>query len=65
VREAKASILNNDHNVPQDLLAEAAGFARLIKDPRAIAAMTNFMSRGGQTRDGELRLGALCDEIND
>jgi len=27
--------------------------------------MRNFLERGGQTRDGELRVGALADEIND
>jgi hypothetical protein len=27
--------------------------------------MENFLTRGGQTREGELRLGALVNEIND
>ncbi len=65
VAEAKAAILRADHNIEEELLQEAAGFNRLLGDPRAQLAMRNFLERGGQTREGELRLGALADEIND
>ena len=65
VQAAKRSILRADDHVVEDLLAEAGEFSALLSDPRAITAMNNFMARGGQTREGELRLGELATEIND
>ncbi len=65
VAEAKAAVLRAEHNIETELLQEGAGFNRLLSDPRAQTAMRNFLERGGQTRDGELRVGALADEIND
>ena len=65
VQAAKRSILRADDHVVEDLLAEAGEFNALLSDPQAIAAMNNFMARGGQTREGELRLGELATEIND
>lgn len=64
VREAKTAVLRAEQSVSEDLLEEAAGFNRLLGDPRAQDAMKNFLARGGQTRDGELRLGELANEIN-
>ena len=54
-----------DDHIVEDLLAEAGEFSALLSDPRAVTAMNNFMERGGQTREGELRLGKLATEIND
>ncbi len=65
VREAKESVLRADTGVEEALLAESAGFNRLLGDPRAQSAMTNFLARGGQTREGELRLGELATELGD
>jgi enoyl-CoA hydratase/carnithine racemase len=65
VREAKASVLRADTGVEDALLAESAGFNRLLADPRARSAMTNFLARGGQTLEGELRLGELAVELGD
>jgi enoyl-CoA hydratase/carnithine racemase len=65
VQAAKRSILRSDDHIVEDLLAEAGEFNALLSDPRAIIAMNNFMERGGQTREGELRLGELATEIND
>lgn len=64
VQEAKAAILRSDHNIHDELLQEAIGFNKLLADPRAQTAMQNFMERGGQTSEGEKRLGELAGEIN-
>ena len=64
VAEAKAAVLRSDHNITEELLEEATGFNRLLADPRAQTAMQNFMERGGQSEDGEKRLGELAGEIN-
>lgn len=65
MREAKASVLRADTGVEDALLAESAGFNRLLADPRARSAMTNFLARGGQTHEGEMRLGELATELGD
>ena len=64
VAEAKAAVLRSDHNITEELLEEASGFNRLLADPRAQTAMQNFMARGGQSAEGEKRLGELAGEIN-
>ena len=63
VQEAKAAILRSDHNIHDELLQEAIGFNKLLADPRAQTAMQNFMERGGQTSEGEKRLGELAGEL--
>ena len=63
VQEAKAAILRSDHNIHDELLQEAIGFNKLLADPQAQQAMRNFMARGGQTSDGEKRLGELAGEL--
>ena len=65
VREAKASILRNDEGVEVALREESGGFNRLLADPRARAAMTAFLERGGQTVAGEARLGELAGELGE
>ena len=52
-----------EKDVEADLLAEAGGFNRTLDDPAAQAAMRRFLEQGGQTRDGELRLGELAGEL--
>ncbi|MFM7262674.1 MAG: enoyl-CoA hydratase/isomerase family protein [Acidimicrobiales bacterium] len=65
VREAKESVLRSDTGVEEALREESGGFNRLLADPRAHAAMTRFMERGGQTPEGESRLGELAGELGD
>jgi enoyl-CoA hydratase/carnithine racemase len=63
VQAAKASILRAEKEVVEDLLAEAGAFNATLGHPDTVAALAAFMAKGGQTRDGELRLGALAAEI--
>lgn len=65
VREAKQSVLRAETGVEDALLAESAAFNRLLADAGARAAMTNFLARGGQTPEGEARLGELAAELGD
>jgi enoyl-CoA hydratase/carnithine racemase len=65
VAEAKAAVLRAEKEVEGDLLAEAAAFQRTLGDPSARVAMERFLERGGQTVEGELRLGELCAELGD
>jgi enoyl-CoA hydratase/carnithine racemase len=63
VAEAKATVLRVEADVPRHLLDEAAGFSRLCAGDPAQEAMTRFLDRGGQTVEGELRLGDLAAEL--
>jgi enoyl-CoA hydratase/carnithine racemase len=47
----------------EGLLEEAYLFQRLLRTADAQAAMTRFMQAGGQTREGELRLAELCEDV--
>ena len=46
-----------------DLVAEAAAFSGTLGNHRAIDAMAAFMANGGQTVEGESRLGELAGEL--
>ncbi|MFN5603763.1 MAG: fructose-bisphosphatase class II, partial [Actinomycetes bacterium] len=61
VAEAKASVLRAEKDVEADLIAEWNAFARCLDGDGTRDAMLKFLADGGQTRDGELRLGALFD----
>jgi enoyl-CoA hydratase/carnithine racemase len=63
IAAAKQSVLNAEPAPEQGMLEEGLLFQRLIRTPEAQAAMRRFMASGGQTREGELRLGALCEEL--
>jgi enoyl-CoA hydratase/carnithine racemase len=63
VAEAKSCVLRAEHDLPTDLLEEIRAFARTIGHERAIAAMRSFLEHGGQTPEGERRLGALVTEL--
>jgi enoyl-CoA hydratase/carnithine racemase len=63
VAAAKASVLRAEKEVEADLLAEGALFNGTLSDPSARQAMQRFMAGGGQTRDGEIRLGSLIEEL--
>jgi len=63
VAAAKASILHAERGVEEDLLAEGNAFSGTLGHPESNSAMRAFLAQGGQTRDGELRLGALAGEL--
>jgi enoyl-CoA hydratase/carnithine racemase len=61
---AKRSLLNAEElPVTEGLLEEAFLFQQTLRDPRAQAAMRRFLELGGQTREAELRMGALVTEL--
>lgn len=59
VAEAKAAVLLAEKGLEADLLAEGNAFNRTLGGPGTREAMEQFLAHGGQTRDGELRLGDL------
>jgi enoyl-CoA hydratase/carnithine racemase len=59
VRAAKASVVAALPDPEPGLRNEANLFDQLLHRPEATAAMTGFMKRGGQTRDGEQRVAEL------
>ena len=46
-----------------DVEGEVAAFNATLGQPRTRDALAAFMSQGGQTREGELRLGELAGEL--
>jgi enoyl-CoA hydratase/carnithine racemase len=63
VAAAKASVLRAEKEVPADLLAEAAAFNATLAHAETQGAMARFFELGGQTVEGESRLGALAGEL--
>ena len=63
VRLAKASVNAAELPLAQCLSEEAYLFARTIRTAEAQTAMTKFMAMGGQTREGEMRVADLVDEV--
>ena len=64
VAAAKASVLNSEEMpLAEGLSEEAYLFQTLIRNPSARESMRRFLKIGGQTREGELRVGELCDQI--
>jgi enoyl-CoA hydratase/carnithine racemase len=61
VAEAKASVLRAEAPIADALIDESRAFMRTLADGRI--AMEHFMERGGQTVDGESRLGELATEL--
>jgi enoyl-CoA hydratase/carnithine racemase len=60
---AKASILRADGDLTDDLLQEGDAFMATLGGAGTQEAMRRFLAVGGQTRDGELRLGQLAEEL--
>ena len=52
-----------DGDLIPDLLRESGAFNRLLANPESQVAMRNFLARGGQTVEGESRLGDLAAEL--
>lgn len=63
VARAKASVIAAGPDPTEGLLTEAFLFQETIRHPSSQQRMRNFLERGGQTRDGELRVGALGAEL--
>jgi len=63
IEAAKASVLRAEAGVDDHLRAEGAAFRSTLGHDATHDAMEAFMSFGGQTHAGELRLGALAGEI--
>ena len=63
VAAAKASVLRSEHGIEEQLLAEGSAFGALLANPETADALAAFMERGGQTVEGERRLGALAGEL--
>ncbi len=63
VAAAKAAVVRAERGIESDLLAEGAAFNATLGGAGTRAAMEAFLARGGQTRDGELRLGDLAGEL--
>lgn len=63
VRLAKHSINGAEKPLDQALLDEAFLFDTLIRTQAARSKMARFLEIGGQTRDGELRIGQLLEVL--
>ncbi|MEM6663669.1 MAG: enoyl-CoA hydratase/isomerase family protein [Pseudomonadota bacterium] len=60
---AKQSVNASVKPLAEGLADEAHLFDILLRTPEAKANMARFMEIGGQTREGELRMGDLCAEL--
>ena len=65
IASAKQAVLAAEPDPGAGLLEEGFRFQQLVRTPEAQRLMRRFLERGGQTRDGERRLGALCSELAD
>ena len=63
VRFAKASVTASELPLQQGLQEEAYLFQRLLRTDSAQHNMQRFMEMGGQTREGELKVGELSRQI--
>lgn len=64
IAAAKHSVLQADGELEGGLIEEGFLFEGLLRSEPAQELMRRFLLRGGQTREGELRLGALCTELS-
>ena len=64
VAAAKASVLRAEQGVVDHLQAEGAAFQGTLAVPATRDAMARFLAGGGQTLDGERRLGELAAELH-
>lgn len=64
VRLAKASVNAAERPLQEGLIEEAYLFQRLLRTDGAQTNMRRYMELGGQTREGELRVGELNAELS-
>jgi len=62
---AKRTVLAAEPGWEDGLLDESLAFQQLLRTPEAQRRMRRFLARGGQTREAERQLGALCAELAD
>lgn len=60
---AKASVAAAEKPLEEGLLDEAYLFQTVLRSPGAQENMRRFLKLGGQTAEGELRMGDLCGEL--
>ncbi|MBT6273670.1 MAG: enoyl-CoA hydratase/isomerase family protein [Chromatiales bacterium] len=65
VRRAKESVNAAEKPWLDGLFEEAYLFEQVLRTPQARKNMLRFLDIGGQTREGELRMGELCAELGD
>ena len=65
VAAAKAAVLRSEVGVEGELLAEGNAFNRTLGEESTQRAMRMFMERGGQTPEGERRLGDLAGGLHE
>ncbi|MCB1741070.1 MAG: enoyl-CoA hydratase/isomerase family protein [Gammaproteobacteria bacterium] len=65
VRLAKESVNASDRPLIEGLYEEAYLFEQLLRTDGARRNMTRFLQIGGQTREGELRMGDLCRQLGE
>jgi len=63
VAAAKASVVRSELGVEGDLLAETIAFNATLASDETQDRMQRFMDAGGQTPEGERRLGELAGEL--
>jgi len=63
VRLAKAAVLASENPLEEGLKEEAFLFAKLLRTQDAQSQMRQFLELGGQTTEGELRVGELSGEL--
>ena len=64
VRAAKLAVNASDQSLAEGLVEESYLFQTLLRTPEAPERMRRFLELGGQTREGELRVGELSGEVN-
>ena len=63
VRLAKVAVLASENPLEEGLKEEAFLFAKLLRTQDAQSQMRQFLELGGQTKEGELRVGELSGEL--
>jgi enoyl-CoA hydratase/carnithine racemase len=63
VRLAKQSVDASSLPMADGLAEEAFLFQQVMREPSARAGMKRFLELGGQTREGELKVGTLCEQL--
>jgi enoyl-CoA hydratase/carnithine racemase len=63
IAAAKRAVLASDASWERGLIEESHLFQVLLRTREAPRAMKKFLASGGQTREGEQQLGALCEVL--
>jgi enoyl-CoA hydratase/carnithine racemase len=63
VRMTKALVAGTGRSLEDGLREESFGFQRLMASGESVASIKRFLALGGETRDGEKRLGELLAEV--